>query len=90
MRKQIYLIALLFSLVSCGGIIDEITNKVCDLAVKELNEEYDQYVQEVKDDTTLSEEEKTIQIADYEEERKELIAETQQDCDEIIQPSIGC
>ena len=65
---------------SCGDIIDEAFNKVCEISIKQVREDYTDLIQEVRDDPNLTQEQKNDQIAILEDQRDEEIQEIKDDC----------
>ena len=79
--KKIKTIAvlLLFMSLSC----DVVEEKICDVAIKQVEDEYEEWILEVRNDTSLSDEEIEEEIRLLNEELQEEIKELKDDCDFI-------
>ncbi len=83
--KKLKFIFCLFSIaLVLNSCADEIVDKLCDIEIKNINEEYDDLVAEVRKDSSLSEEEKTYQISVLNDERAEEIAYAEDECESLI------
>ena len=66
--------------ISCEGIIDEAINKVCEIGIKQVKEDYADLIKNVKNDPDLTQEEKDVQIVTLEDQRDEEIQEIKDEC----------
>ena len=83
MKKIKFLIITLifsFATYSCSVIED----KICDVAIKEVNKEYDDWISELQNDEELSTEDKAQQIAVLNSEREEEISELKAECEDLL------
>lgn len=72
-------VLLLFMSFSC----DVVEDKVCDVAIDQLEDEYKEWILEIENDTTLSDEEKEDRINELNNEKNLEIKELRDNCDFI-------
>lgn len=72
-------VLLLFLSFSC----DVVEEKICDVAIKQVEDEYEEWILEVQNDTNLSDEEIEEEIRTLNEELQAEIKELRDDCDFI-------
>lgn len=84
MKKLKFFFCLFSIALVLNSCADEISDKLCDIEIKNINEEYDDLVAEVRNDSSLSEEEKTYQISVLNDERAEEIAYAEDECESLI------
>ncbi|MFB9052454.1 hypothetical protein ACFFVB_05120 [Formosa undariae] len=74
---------LVFFCLSCDveELIDQFTSVDCDALIEDLYDEYDNYILEAYNNESLSEDEKTALIREYEETREEEIQEVEDTCE---------
>lgn len=72
-------VLLLFLSFSC----DVVEEKICDVAIKQVEDEYEEWILEVQNDTNLSDEEIEEEIRILNEELQAEIKELRDDCDFI-------
>ena len=77
--KNILLFAL-YLLFSCSVVED----KICDVAIKELEKDYNEWIMEIENSTTLSDSEKEEQINELNAEKSIEIKELKEDCSYLL------
>ncbi|WP_434035782.1 hypothetical protein [Formosa sp. 4Alg 33] len=77
---------LVFLCLSCDveEVVNKFTGGACEALIDDLYDEYDDYIVETLNTESLTEDEKTNLIADYEETRDEKIQEVNDTCEEEI------
>lgn len=74
------IIMFLFATYSCSVIED----KICDIAIKEVNKDYDDWISELENDEELSAVDKAQQIAELNSQREEDISELKAECEDLL------
>ena len=76
----VVLFSLSFSLVSCGDVIDQVIDKVCQVSINAVKKEYTELINNVKNDPNLTDEQKREEIARLETERDVNIEDIKVNC----------
>ena len=79
--KTLFFIVLFsFSLVSCAGVIEEVFDKVCQVSINAVKKEYTELINDVKNNSNLTEEEKRDEITRLQVERDQNIEDIKVNC----------
>ena len=79
-RFLVLAVLLLFFLNSCEDIVDGIVDKVCDVGVKEIRDDYNGQISQIQNNPDLSQQEKEDQIEALTIERDDEVELFKSDC----------